>query len=241
MGDNAQFMSATPSSSRPSGHSHFFHRACVEQILKHNRISFPFTQHVDDTDSMRRGMKFDARPDVKSSDVRGNILRCRDNWFDEFGCQQTGSSTRNAIVGRSSECERWKPTGDRNATSFPTTPQSRLILGCRIKLEQLRVSLIKLGTTGESRDILSSPWFTLVLFVVPAVGIAITAGSEFGSGLRTVVWTAALITMGTACVANAVRCGRLHCCTTGPFFLAMAVVTLLYGLGSYRWAETVGA
>jgi hypothetical protein len=37
--------------------------------------------------------------------------------------------------------------------------------------------------------------------------------------------------MGTACTANAVRCGRLHCYITGPFFLVMAVVTLLYGLG----------
>ncbi len=38
--------------------------------------------------------------------------------------------------------------------------------------------------------------------------------------------------MGTACIANAVRCGRLHCYITGPFFVAMAVVTLLYGLGA---------
>ena len=37
--------------------------------------------------------------------------------------------------------------------------------------------------------------------------------------------------MGAACLANAVRCGRVHCYTTGPFFLVMAVVTLLYGLG----------
>ena len=37
--------------------------------------------------------------------------------------------------------------------------------------------------------------------------------------------------MGIACVANAVRCGRLHCYLTGPFFLALALVTLLYGLG----------
>jgi hypothetical protein len=40
--------------------------------------------------------------------------------------------------------------------------------------------------------------------------------------------------MGTACIANAVRCGRLHCYVTGPFFVAMAVVTLMYGLGAVR-------
>lgn len=92
-------------------------------------------------------------------------------------------------------------------------------------------SLIKRDTTGPARDILSSPWLTFVLFVVPAVGIATTGGSEFSGRWRTVVWTLALSIMGTACPANAVRCGRLHCYTTGPFFLAMAVVTLLYGFG----------
>ena len=49
--------------------------------------------------------------------------------------------------------------------------------------------------------------------------------------MRTVVWTVALSAIGTACIANAVRCGRLHCYITGPFFVAMAVVTLLYGVG----------
>ena len=37
--------------------------------------------------------------------------------------------------------------------------------------------------------------------------------------------------MGTACIANAVRCGRLHCYITGPFCLVIAVITLLYGVG----------
>lgn len=51
------------------------------------------------------------------------------------------------------------------------------------------------------------------------------------TGWRTAVWTAALTIMGAACVANTRRCGRVHCYITGPFFLLMAVVTLLYGLG----------
>jgi hypothetical protein len=37
--------------------------------------------------------------------------------------------------------------------------------------------------------------------------------------------------MGTACIANALRCSRVHCYITGPFFFAMAVVTVLYSLG----------
>ena len=32
-------------------------------------------------------------------------------------------------------------------------------------------------------------------------------------------------------LVNALRCGRLHCYLTGPFFLVLAGVALLYGLG----------
>jgi hypothetical membrane protein len=37
--------------------------------------------------------------------------------------------------------------------------------------------------------------------------------------------------MGVACTINAARCGRVHCYITGPFFVLMAVATLLYGVG----------
>jgi hypothetical protein len=43
--------------------------------------------------------------------------------------------------------------------------------------------------------------------------------------------TTGLSIMGVACLVNAMRCGRVHCYITGPFFLAMAAATLLYGLG----------
>ncbi len=51
-------------------------------------------------------------------------------------------------------------------------------------------------------------------------------------GLRAVVWAAMLVWMGTACLVNAGRCGRVHCRFTGPFFLVMAVVVALHGLGA---------
>ncbi len=35
--------------------------------------------------------------------------------------------------------------------------------------------------------------------------------------IRTVIWVVSLVWMGTACLANASRCGRLHCYFTGPF------------------------
>ncbi len=45
------------------------------------------------------------------------------------------------------------------------------------------------------------------------------------------VWTLALGTMGVACIVNELRCGRVHCYLTGPFFLLMALIALSYGLG----------
>ena len=38
--------------------------------------------------------------------------------------------------------------------------------------------------------------------------------------------------MGVACLLNARRCGRMRCHFTGPFFLAMAVASLLFSLGA---------
>lgn len=86
-------------------------------------------------------------------------------------------------------------------------------------------------TTCKSRDILSSPWRALAVFCVPAVAIVVAGSSAFSSRWRTIVWSIALGTMGAACTVNAVRCGRVHCYITGPFFSVMALTTLLYGLG----------
>ena len=44
------------------------------------------------------------------------------------------------------------------------------------------------------------------------------------------LWTPALLVMGAACVANVVRCKRLHCYFTGPLFLLGAAATMLRGL-----------
>ncbi len=57
---------------------------------------------------------------------------------------------------------------------------------------------------------------------------------------RTVMWAGALAWKGTACVANAARCGRTHCYFTGPYFLLLAVGTVLHGfeivgLGPNGW------
>ncbi len=87
---------------------------------------------------------------------------------------------------------------------------------------------------NPSRDIFSRPWLACAVFWIPAIAIGATGGSWVGAGWRTIVWTVALSIMGVACIANAVRCGRIHCHITGPFFLVMAIVTVLYGLGDLR-------
>ncbi|MGH8590054.1 MAG: heavy-metal-associated domain-containing protein [Gammaproteobacteria bacterium] len=58
------------------------------------------------------------------------------------------------------------------------------------------------------------------------------AGSLFvESPARAWIWVLSLLWMGTACMANARRCGRTHCYFTAPLFFIMACVALLDGLG----------
>ena len=90
------------------------------------------------------------------------------------------------------------------------------------------------GTTCRSRDILSSRRRIFILYWLPASAIIVAGLPAFSTGWRTAVWTVALATMGMACIVNALRCGRVHCYLTGPFFLVMALVALSYGLGILR-------
>lgn len=60
--------------------------------------------------------------------------------------------------------------------------------------------------------------------------ILLAAAFSISSSL-VVIWPVVLTWMGGACLVNARRCGRRHCYVTGPFFLALAIVSLLYGLG----------
>jgi hypothetical protein len=87
------------------------------------------------------------------------------------------------------------------------------------------------ATTCKSRDILSSRLRVFLLYWLPAIAIVVAGVPAISSGWRTVVWTIALGTMGVACIVNALRCGRVHCYLTGPFFLLMALIALSYGLG----------
>jgi hypothetical protein len=67
----------------------------------------------------------------------------------------------------------------------------------------------------------------LLLWCVPA---ALVLLGIFLPQARAALWIPSLLVMGSACVFNAQRCGRLHCHITGPLFLVAALVTLLDAL-----------
>jgi hypothetical protein len=83
--------------------------------------------------------------------------------------------------------------------------------------------------TSERRDWVSGRASYAVAWGLPSAALVAAIWAE--PGLRTIAWAAALVWMGTACLANARRCGRVHCHFTGPFFLVMALVVVLHGLG----------
>ncbi len=53
--------------------------------------------------------------------------------------------------------------------------------------------------------------------------------------IKTIVWIAALLWMGAACLLNAKRCGRTHCRYTGPFFIAMSAPVGLHGFDIFSF------
>lgn len=69
----------------------------------------------------------------------------------------------------------------------------------------------------------------ILLWVIPIIVLGVTAG--FGGAIAAIAWPPLLLIMGVACLVNALRCGRLHCYLTGPYFLLLAAVSLFYGLG----------
>ena len=86
-------------------------------------------------------------------------------------------------------------------------------------------------TPGKRSDILSKPLLSFLLYCLPVIAIVASGFEPVSRGWRTAVWTASLAVMGGACIANASRCGRIHCYFTGPFFLLAALAALLYGIG----------
>jgi len=85
------------------------------------------------------------------------------------------------------------------------------------------------GTSRASRD-WAGHWRSLAgLWGIPAVAMLVAMLLE--PGLRVIVWSAALVWMGGACIANARRCGRTHCWFAGTFNLLMSTLVIAYAGG----------
>jgi hypothetical protein len=91
--------------------------------------------------------------------------------------------------------------------------------------------------SSRSRDLLFDRWFVLGVYWLPAVVIVASGFLGMDPRGRGALWSVALGTMGIGCLANAFRCRRVHCYLTGPFFLVMAMVALIYGLGVLPFGE----
>src|SRR6266566_2714395 len=94
------------------------------------------------------------------------------------------------------------------------------------------------NTVQSSRDWLRSPRTNLLAWWIPQA--AILAGLFVSAPVRSVIWIIALAWMGTACLLNALRCGRTHCRYTGPYYLAMIAPVLVLASGPisagfYAW------
>src|SRR4029077_1836758 len=81
----------------------------------------------------------------------------------------------------------------------------------------------------QQRDLLCSGTKMFLFWCLPSFAFAL--GFFVSPGLRTVLWTLSLGFMGTLCLLNASRCGRIHCYFTGPFFILGAVTWLGYVIG----------
>jgi hypothetical protein len=82
-----------------------------------------------------------------------------------------------------------------------------------------------------ARDILRDQTNLCLFYGLPAAAIVASGAAPIADAWRGAVWAGACLVMGGACLWNALRCGRVHCYLTGPFFIAMALAAALYGAG----------
>ncbi len=99
---------------------------------------------------------------------------------------------------------------------------------------------------AEAGDLTDGALSSFLFWKLPAVVVVGVALLDVGSVGQALVWAPSLAIGGAACVANAIRCHRVHCYFTGPFFLLMAAVSLLHGVGAlplgeegWTWIELV--
>lgn len=96
---------------------------------------------------------------------------------------------------------------------------------------KLMKASIQQGGTSSDRDLLRRPIGVLIGWGVPLLAFF---SMNFARGVLSpsaiiLVMSGALAWMGIACIANALRCGRLHCYLSGPIFLIGAVLIVVIG------------
>jgi hypothetical protein len=84
------------------------------------------------------------------------------------------------------------------------------------------------GSRGCSPGDLTGQKAAWVLWYLPI--ILLVVGLNWDRG-RVWLWTPAFVVMGLGCLANAARCGRIHCYFTGPLYLLAAAFVALSALG----------
>jgi hypothetical protein len=102
------------------------------------------------------------------------------------------------------------------------------------------------GETAKPIDLTTGRLASFLLWKFPAVIMVGIAIFDLGPRIQALVWAPCLAVFAAGCIANAVRCRRVHCFFTGPFFLAMAVISLLHGFGfvslgdnGWSWVELI--
>ncbi|MFQ5443853.1 MAG: hypothetical protein ACE5EK_04465 [Nitrospinales bacterium] len=88
-------------------------------------------------------------------------------------------------------------------------------------------SILEEKDQSEKLDWVSAPGKFFVTWGIPILAL-IMSGTVFPE-FNMLVWPVALSWMGMGCLLNASRCRRLHCFYTGPFFLIMALVSIIHG------------
>ena len=124
-------------------------------------------------------------------------------------------------------------SGQRRAIAACFAPMARCRAHpCRRSVRPrliLRTRTVVDSSAHPSRDWLASPRASTLAWWIPYA--TIIAALVVSTPIRAVVWTVALIWMGTACILNARRCNRTHCRFTGPYYLAMIIPVLALGSG----------
>ncbi len=88
-------------------------------------------------------------------------------------------------------------------------------------------------------DLISNPLIFTTIWGVPTLVLICSTLLE-NKMIIGWIWAISFCWMGGACLFNAKQCKRTHCFYTGPFFILMAIISLLYSydiirLGKNGW------